>query len=117
MDERVIWLLLAAALIGVVIFSERTKNRELFRLYGLLYQERNYEKFCRELETVSCIVLFSKAARAYMHLNGAMELGRPKSEIEELFRQIENMKLSKKEREAFVQRKQEHERKDQRDCF
>lgn len=111
MNERTVWLLLAASLIGVVLFSERTKNRELRRLYRLLFKEKDYEAFRRELGTVSCAVLFSQAARTYMLLNGALEMGRPGSEIEALFRQSESMRMSKKEREAFAQKKQEYERK------
>lgn len=113
MNEYALWVLLLLALAGVAIFSERTKNRELLKLHRLLFRAEDYDALCRELETVSCIVLFSKAARAYMRLNGAVTLKRPQSEVEELLRQTEQMKMSKKERAAFEQKKQEYESRDQ----
>lgn len=113
MDDRVIWGALILALAGVVLFSERTKNRELLKLHRLLFKKKNYDAYCSELETVSCMLLFSRAARAYMRLNGAVTLGRSREEIEELFRQSEHMKMSKKEKNAFEQKKQEYGHEDQ----
>lgn len=111
MSDYAVWILLAAGMAGVFLFSERTKNQELLKLHRLLFREKDFEAFHRELKTVSCLVLFSKVARAYMLLNGAMLLERPRAEVEEVLQKLESMKMSKKESEACEQKRLEYEEK------
>jgi len=108
MSDTIICILLLAAVFVILRISERTKNHELKKLYRLLYQRKDFEAFHRELDGLGCTMLFSRGVRAYMLLNGAMTAMRPREEIEELINQIDKLKMSKREKEVYEEKKREY---------